>query len=141
MKITLSVYLDTRRMEWGKPLNVMLLMTRAGKSTMIPVGVKIAPSLWDKKTRTVLKCPQKAFFNKSISDKYYAVQEALSKLERKEKERLNSMSIVDIKNLSWPCLTEKMKAIIRKLYMTASKYVPIKRRGTGMRRSDICGQS
>lgn len=99
MRITLSLYLDTRRAEGGKPVNVMVLITRGGKSAMLPVGLKISPEVWDRRTKTVLKCPQKAFFDKVISDKYYAVQEALNKLAEEDRGLLDRTPIVEVKNI------------------------------------------
>ena len=80
-------------------MNMMLLLTRGGKSAMLPIGLKLSPSLWDKKTRTVLRCRQKAFFDKVISDKYYAVQEIINKLVEENKELLNTKSIAEVKNM------------------------------------------
>ena len=99
MKITLSPYLDTRRAVGDKPMNMMIVMTRSGKSAMLPVGIKLPPSVWDKKTKTVLKCPQKAFFDKAISDKYYEIQETLKKIAETDKEQLNTLSISKIKDM------------------------------------------
>ena len=66
---------------------------------MIPVGVKIAPSLWDKKAQSVKKCPRKAYFDKAISDRYYAVQEMISKLSEEDEELMRRLTITEIKNI------------------------------------------
>ena len=78
---------------------MMLAMTSRMKTAMLPVGVKIAPALWDKENQTVRKCPQKAYLDKAISDRFYAVQELLRKLSEEDEESLRRMTITEIKNL------------------------------------------
>lgn len=88
----------------------MLSLTSHGKSALIPVGVKIAPSLWDKKTQAVVKCPRKAYFDKAISDRYYAVQEMISKLSEEDEELMRKLTITEIKNL----ILERLDGKVRK---------------------------
>lgn len=99
MRITIKPYLDTRRAVGDVPVSMMLSLTSHGKSALIPVGVKIAPSLWDKKAQSVKKCPRKAYFNKAISDRYYAVQEMISKLSEDDEELMRRLTITEIKNI------------------------------------------
>lgn len=99
MRITIKPYLDTRRAVGDVPVSMMLSLTSHGKSALIPVGVKIAPSLWDKKAQSVKKCPRKAYFDKAISDRYYAVQEMISKLSEEDEELMRSLTITEIKNI------------------------------------------
>jgi site-specific recombinase XerD len=99
MRITIKPYLDTRRAVGDVPVSMMLSLTSHGKSALIPVGVKIAPSLWDKKAQSVKKCPRKAYFDKAISDRYYAVQEMISKLSEEDEELMRRLTITEIKNI------------------------------------------
>ena len=99
MKITIKPYLDIRRVSEDKPVNMMLSISKHGKSALLPVGIKISPSMWDKKTSSVLKCPQKAFFDKAISDRFYAVQEMINKLSEEDEEGLRRMTVTELKNL------------------------------------------
>ena len=100
MKISIKPYLDTRRStDDSKPVNMMLALTSRKKTALLPVGVKIAPMLWDKKSQTVRKCPQKAYIDKVISDRFYAVQELLRKLSDEDEGSLRQMTITEIKNL------------------------------------------
>ena len=99
MRITIKPYLDTRRSVGDVPVSMMLSLTSHGKSALIPVGVKIAPSLWDKKAQSVKKCPRKAYFDKAISDRYYAVQEMISKLSEEDEELMRRLTITEIKNI------------------------------------------
>lgn len=99
MRITIKPYLDTRRAVGDVPVSMMLSLTSHGKSALIPVGVKIAPSLWDKKAQSVKKCPRKAYFDKAISDRYYAVQEMISKLSEDDEELMRRLTITEIKNI------------------------------------------
>lgn len=99
MRITIKPYLDTRRAVGDVPVSMMLSLTGHGKSALIPVGVKIAPSLWDKKAQSVKKCPRKAYFDKAISDRYYAVQEMISKLSEEDEELMRRLTITEIKNI------------------------------------------
>lgn len=99
MRITIKPYLDTRRAVGDVPVSMMLSLTNHGKSALIPVGVKIAPSLWDKKAQAVKKCPRKAYFDKAISDRYYAVQEMISKLSEEDEELMRRLTITEIKNI------------------------------------------
>ena len=99
MRITIKPYLDIRRAVGDVPVSMMLSLTSHGKSALIPVGVKIAPSLWDKKAQSVKKCPRKAYFDKAISDRYYAVQEMISKLSEEDEELMRRLTITEIKNI------------------------------------------
>lgn len=99
MRITIKPYLDTRRAVGDVPVSMMLSLTSHGKSALIPVGVKIAPSLWDKKAQSVKKCPRKVYFDKAISDRYYAVQEMISKLSEEDEELMRRLTITEIKNI------------------------------------------
>lgn len=99
MRITIKPYLDTRRAVGDVPVSMMLSLTSHGKSALIPVGVKIAPSLWDKKAQSVKKCPRKAYFDKAISDRYYEVQEMISKLSEEDEELMRRLTITEIKNI------------------------------------------
>lgn len=99
MRITIKPYLDTRRAVGDVPVSMMLSLTSHGRSALIPVGVKIAPSLWDKKAQSVKKCPRKAYFDKAISDRYYAVQEMISKLSEEDEELMRRLTITEIKNI------------------------------------------
>lgn len=100
MKITIRPYLDTRRStDDNKPVSMMLALTSHMKTALLPVGVKISPSLWDKKAQTVRKCPQKAYLDKAISDRFYAVQELLRRLSEEDEGSLRQMTITEIKNL------------------------------------------
>ena len=99
MRITIKPYLDTRRAVGDVPVSMMLSLTSHGKSALIPVGVKIAPSLWDKKAQSVKKCPRKAYFDKAISDRYYAVQEMISKLSEEDEELMRRLTITEIKKI------------------------------------------
>lgn len=99
MKITLKPYLDTRRSVDDKPVNILLTLTYHGKPAWIPVGVKISPSLWDKQNLSVKKCPQKAFIDKMVYDRFYAVQETIKKLSEENEAALRLMSTTEIKNL------------------------------------------
>lgn len=91
--------MDTRRAVGDTPVNITLSLTKHGKTALIPVGVKIAPSLWDKKAHAVVKCPRKAYFDKAISDRYYAVQEMISKLSEEDEELMRRLTITEIKNI------------------------------------------
>lgn len=99
MKITLKPYLDVRRADGDKPMNMMVLMTRRGKSAMIPIGLKLAPSLWDRKTLHVRNCPQKIFFDRAIYDRLYQVQEAVTALSEEVNESLLTLGITQIKDI------------------------------------------
>lgn len=99
MKITIKPYLDTRRSVGDAPVNMMLSLTSHGKSALIPVGIKISPSLWDKSKQAVMRCPQKAYFDKAISDRYYAVQEMISRISEENEVLLRKLTITEIKNI------------------------------------------
>ena len=91
MRITIKPYLDTRRAVGDVPVSMMLSLTSHGKSALIPVG--------DKKAQSVKKCPRKAYFDKAISDRYYAVQEMISKLSEEDEELMRRLTITEIKNI------------------------------------------
>lgn len=98
-KVTFKPYLDIRRKDGDKPVNMMIVLVKDGKSAMLPVGIKMSPSLWDKGRGRVVDCPQKTLFEKAIYDRMYEVQEALSSLAYTEGVNLSDMTVCEIKDI------------------------------------------
>lgn len=100
MKISFKPYLYVGKAKGDIPVEVMVRMSARGETALLPVNVKLSPSMWDKETASVKKCPQKAFLDRAISERLYKAQETLLEISEKEGEDLlRSLSLTQIKNL------------------------------------------
>ncbi len=97
--ITTHYWLDSRHLPDGEdvPGTLKLLLTMRGRTAMIPVGIKLLPSQWDKKNQRIVKHESKTTMNT------YIVKFKL-KVDERVRELLLSgaaadMDIVGIKNV------------------------------------------
>lgn len=64
---TINLYLDCRATAKGKPAPLKLVISKHGRTSLIPLDVHILPSQWDKKAKKVVEHPNKVKLNAYIS--------------------------------------------------------------------------
>ena len=92
---TVSIYLDTRASGQGEaPLKASINCN--SRTAMIPLGVRLLPSQWDSKNKTVVKHPNRKYLNMFISGRKLAIEAEILKLS--ELGRLKGLSAIQIRD-------------------------------------------
>lgn len=90
------LYLDARASNGGEA-PVKASVSHHGQSTLIPLGVKVRPDQWDKKTREVINHPRRKELNGILTRKRCDLELELLRLE--ENGALQGLSIGKVKDL------------------------------------------
>ena len=88
---TIRIHLDTRASKENAPLT--LAISHKTKTALLPLGVKLPASQWDKKTQKVIGHPRKQWLNMFLQDKLLDAQKTLLSMKN-----LGSMTAIDIRD-------------------------------------------
>lgn len=88
---TIRIHLDTRASKENAPLT--LAISHKTKTALLPLGIKLPASQWDKKAQKVIGHPRKQQLNIFLQDKLLEAQKTLLSIKN-----LNSLSAIDIRD-------------------------------------------
>lgn len=92
---TTKLYLDTRRIEAGKPAPLKLAISRKNKRTLLNLNVNLTLDQWDDKAGKVIKHPSRVAINNYINHRKSSVDMMILKLT--STGEIGGMSASDIK--------------------------------------------
>lgn len=97
---SIKLYLDARAVKPGQPAPVKIAITQKGRTSLLPIGIKVLPQQWDKINGKVVLHPRAKSLNNLIGIRFYEVQDVLMLM----RADISSMSSLEIKNM----LTKKL---------------------------------
>lgn len=94
--VTLRFYLDVRAVSRGCEAPLKLMFTKHGDSALLPLGVKLLPSQWDRKVQRVVAHPMKDALNSFLMERLLSVQRLVLSLT--SSGELVRLSATQVKN-------------------------------------------
>lgn len=88
-------YLDLRSTKNEKPMKISI--THRGETALLPLGINLLPSQWDKKTEKIISHPNKVFLNTHIAKRKLELDTLIVRLM--DSGKLDSVRAVDLKNM------------------------------------------
>lgn len=99
--ITTRFYLDARQSDGKRPAQLKVVISKNGKSAMIPLCVALLPSQWDRKAEKVVNHPNRSFLNVYVTRmKLNVDSRILDMLEKGEAAGMDAYQIRDVLRMS-----------------------------------------
>lgn len=93
---TINFYLDCRAVAKGNPAPLKLVISKHGRTALIPLDVRILPSQWDKKAKRIIEHPNKVKLNAHIARRKVDVENIIySTYSDKEVSRMTAQQLKD----------------------------------------------
>lgn len=92
---SIKLYLDARSVKPGQPAPIKIAISQKGKTSLLPIGVKVLPQQWDKINSKVVLHPRAKSLNSFIGIRFYEVQDILMQM----RVEIASMTAQEIKKM------------------------------------------
>ena len=94
--ITTKLWLDTRSPGADRSCPLKLCITKQGKATYLPMGIRLLPEQWDKTKLKVIDHPNKRHLNSFLENKKTEVDNTIRSLEMQG--QLKGLTVIQVKN-------------------------------------------